>query len=85
MPSKPANSDDPREAIRALTFEQAIEQLESIIDRIESGEIGLEDSLKEYERGTLLREHCKQILERTEQRVAELNPGDLPKERNPVG
>jgi exodeoxyribonuclease VII small subunit len=75
MPPKPTPSDDPREAIRALTFEQAVEQLEAIIDRIESGEIGLEDSLKEYERGTLLREHCKEILARTEQKVTELNPG----------
>lgn len=73
--SQPGEStEDIREQVRSLTFEQAVEQLEQIIERIESGSIGLEQSLKEYERGVLLRDHCREILARTEQRVAELNP-----------
>lgn len=80
--SQPAEStEDIREQIRSLTFEQAVEQLERIIERIESGSIGLEQSLKEYERGVLLRDHCREILARTEQRVAELNPDSEGKPR----
>ncbi|MBL8745461.1 MAG: exodeoxyribonuclease VII small subunit [Phycisphaerae bacterium] len=74
MPPKPPKPEPNDADIRSLTFEQAVEQLESIIDRIESGEIGLEDSLKQYERGTRLRDHCREILARTEQRVTELTP-----------
>ncbi len=54
------------------SFEQAIEQLEAIIDRIESGEIGLERSIAEYERGVALIRRCRQVLESAEQRVEEL-------------
>jgi exodeoxyribonuclease VII small subunit len=75
---KPESPEALREQIRALSFEEAMRQLEAIVDRIESGEAGLEESLKEYERGVLLREHCREILARTEQRVSELKPPDPP-------
>ncbi len=54
------------------TFEQAIERLEAIIDRVESGEIGLEESLQAYEQGDKLIKQCRQILARVEKRIAEL-------------
>lgn len=47
-------------------------QLEEIIERIESGEIGLEKSISEYERGVGLIRRCREVLERAEQRVEEL-------------
>lgn len=62
--------------VAELTYEQAIEQLEAIIDRIESGEVGLEQSVAEYERGMALRRHCHAILSRAEQRITELTPED---------
>lgn len=55
-----------------LTFEDALEQVEAIIERIERGEVGLEESLAEYERGVELIKKCRGILERAEQRVEEL-------------
>ena len=55
-------------------FEEAIEQLESIIDRIESGEVGLEDCLAQYERGMALIKQCRAILAKAEQKIAELSP-----------
>ncbi|MEX2217989.1 MAG: exodeoxyribonuclease VII small subunit [Phycisphaerales bacterium] len=54
------------------TFEQAIQHLEGIIERIESGEAGLEQSIAEYERGVALIRRCRQVLDRAEQRVEEL-------------
>ncbi len=59
--------------IQAMTFEQAMEALEAITDRIESGEIGLERSLTEYERGMGLIARCREVLDRAEQRVTELS------------
>ncbi|MEC9374201.1 MAG: exodeoxyribonuclease VII small subunit [Planctomycetota bacterium] len=58
------------------TFEQAVESLEQIIDRIESGEVGLEKSIREYERGMDLIRRCRTILDTAEQRVRELTIED---------
>lgn len=81
QPNKPAKQPpaDPASkpksvgvAAETLTFEQAVERLESIIRRIESGEIGLEQSIREYEHGVSLLKRCRAILEQAEQRVEEL-------------
>lgn len=65
MSKKPAQPDK-------LGFEDAIEQLEALIDQIESGEIGLEESLKRYEQGSALIKRCRTILDGAQQRIAEL-------------
>lgn len=55
-----------------LSYERAVEELETIIERIEQGEIGLEESLRQFTRGDALVRHCRAILERAEQQVREL-------------
>ncbi len=55
-----------------LGFEEAIEQLEDLIDQIESGEIGLEEALKRYEQGSALIKRCRAILDGAQERIAEL-------------
>lgn len=63
-----------------LGYEQAIERLEDLIERIESGEIGLEESLKQYETGMALIRRCRAILSTAERKIAELTAdgaGDL--------
>ncbi|MBC7833775.1 MAG: exodeoxyribonuclease VII small subunit [Phycisphaerales bacterium] len=62
----------PAQPAQDLSFEQALENLESIIERIEQGEVGLEQSLAEYERGVDLIKRCRAILERAEQKVEDL-------------
>lgn len=66
-----------RKPAEQLTFEQALDELESIIQRIEGGEIGLEKSLTEYERGVELLRRCREVLQRAEQRVDELSRSAL--------
>jgi exodeoxyribonuclease VII small subunit len=56
----------------ALTFEEAMGRLEGIVERVERGEIGLEDALKEYEEGMALIKRCKEVLGKAQQRVEEL-------------
>jgi exodeoxyribonuclease VII small subunit len=58
--------------VEALSYEQAIERLEHLIERIESGEIGLEESLKEYETGMALIRRCRSVLAAAETKIAEL-------------
>lgn len=73
MSKQPAKS--PRSGpsdVNALSFEEALGEIESIIDRIEAGEIGLEESLKDYERGVLLVHHCRAKLDRSQQQVEDL-------------
>jgi exodeoxyribonuclease VII small subunit len=55
-----------------LSFEDAVEQLETLIDQIESGEIGLEESLKRYEQGCALIKRCRAILDGAQATIAEL-------------
>lgn len=72
-------------SIETLTFEQAVERLEAIITRMESGEIGLERSIAEYERGAALIKRCRAILDQAEQRVAELTAsGEQPVRAKPA-
>lgn len=73
MPAKKAQSETGKSA--EPPFEEAIESLEAIIERIEKGEVGLEESLAEYEKGVALVQRCREILGRVEQRITELSKG----------
>jgi len=68
MANKPQKSD-----IGKTSFEEAIGELGSIVGRIEKGEIALQDSLKEYERGMALIKHCRGILQRAEKRIEKIS------------
>ncbi|HEX8524842.1 MAG TPA: exodeoxyribonuclease VII small subunit [Tepidisphaeraceae bacterium] len=54
-------------------FEEALDELERILSEIESGEVGLEESLAKYERGQFLIQHCRQILGKAEKQIETLN------------
>lgn len=50
-------------------FEEAMSELESVVEKLESGEQSLETSLADFERGVALARHCKQSLNTVEQKV----------------
>ena len=50
-------------------FETALADLETLVQRMESGELSLEDSLQEFERGVKLTRLCQEALKAAEQRV----------------
>lgn len=58
----------PRKSTK-INFESSIEELEKIVEQMESGEITLEESLKYFERGIELTQSCQQILSSAEQKV----------------
>ena len=73
-------------------FEEALTELETLVDRMEHGELGLEESLKAFERGIELTRTCQKALDDAEQRIAiltqkeggpELQP--FPAESEPTG
>jgi len=70
--TKPADKPLTDDQGNPLKFDDAVGRLEQIIRGIESGQIGLEQALEEYEKGSKLIAHCKTILERAEQKIKAL-------------
>jgi len=60
-----------------VSFEQAIAELEQIVDQMEQGEVSLQDSLQAYQRGALLVTHCRQSLDSVAEQVKVLEGGLL--------
>ena len=52
-----------------LTFEDALNQLEALVEQMERGELSLEDSLASFERGVALTRRCEAALKAAEQKV----------------
>jgi exodeoxyribonuclease VII small subunit len=67
MQEQSTNSD-----IAVMTFEQAINELEQIVGKLERGDVELEPSIALYERGEALRAHCDQLLRRIEAKVEKI-------------
>jgi exodeoxyribonuclease VII small subunit len=61
--------------IREMSYERAIQELESIVERLERGAVELEESIAIFERGMALREHCDRLLKQAEARVEKLTIG----------
>ena len=66
------SSQNKQPTVDKLSFEDAMSELEDLVERIESGEIGLEEALKRYERGIALIKRCRTVLDSAEQRISEL-------------
>ncbi|MDP7069870.1 MAG: exodeoxyribonuclease VII small subunit [Phycisphaerales bacterium] len=74
MPDSPADPAD-------LRFEEAIGELESIIEQIDAGEIGLEEAMEAHRRGTALVARCRQVLDAVAEELESAtddNPADAP-------
>ena len=57
-----------------LAYEEAFSQLEAVLQQLESGELALEESLAEYERGAALAAYCEKKLQEAELRVHQWQP-----------
>ena len=69
-----------------MSFEDAMSALEGVVNRLEAGDVPLEDSIKLYERGAELKAHCQKKLAEAEEKVAQitLDEGGQPKGTTPV-
>lgn len=61
--------------IQGMSFERALKELESIVGRLERGDVELEESINIYERGEALKEHCDRLLRQAEAKVEKLTFG----------
>ncbi len=58
--------------IASLPFEKALQELEQIVTRLESGKVDLEQSIAIYERGEALKKHCEMLLKDAEARIEKI-------------
>ena len=58
--------------IKEMSFERALKELETIVSRLERGDVELEESILIYERGECLRDHCDRLLKQAEAKVEKL-------------
>lgn len=58
--------------VKNMPFERAIEELETIIKRLEEGKVPLDESVKIYERGEALKRRCEELLKAAEARVEKI-------------
>ncbi len=61
---------------QGVDFEASLEELEGLVERMEEGELSLEESLKTYERGIALSRACQKSLDTAEQRIQILSEKD---------
>jgi len=60
------------ESVTGLSFEAALRELESIVARLESGQVDLEESISIYERGSQLKAHCDAKLKDAQAKVEKI-------------
>lgn len=68
--------------VSEMSFETAMAELESVVGKLERGDVALEDSIRLYERGAELRKRCEEKLKEAEEKVAAIR---LDAEGNPEG
>ncbi|MGJ8527020.1 exodeoxyribonuclease VII small subunit [Maritalea sp.] len=75
-------SEDQKAVIEALSFEDALTELEQIVGKLEGGQAPLQESIDIYERGGLLKAHCESLLRKAEARIEKIT---LDRDGNPAG
>lgn len=71
----PAKTTPQAAPVEEMSFEAALKELESIVGRLEQGEVDLEDSIVLYERGQALKAHCDSKLKAAESRLEKIVQG----------
>jgi exodeoxyribonuclease VII small subunit len=80
--SEPGEPSD----IAAMSFEDALAELEQIVRRLEAGQVKLDEAIQCYERGALLKQHCEKKLNEAQQRVERIviGPDGAPAAAQPL-
>ena len=60
-------------SIEKMNFEDSIRELTNIVGKIEQGQIPLQDSIEQYEKGMTLIKHCREILVKAEKRIEKIS------------
>jgi exodeoxyribonuclease VII small subunit len=67
----------PITTVAPKTFEAALAELDELVEKMENGQLPLEESLSAYQRGTELLKFCDNVLKEAEQKIKVLDGGEL--------
>lgn len=67
---------------KGIHFEQSVTELEEIVKQLEKGDLSLEDSLKQFEKGIGLARRCQDVLNQAEQKIETLTTAHTLSETN---
>ena len=68
--------------VSEMSFEEAMRELEAVVDKLERGDVALDASIALYERGAALKKRCEDELKRADEKVAQIT---LDTDGNPTG
>ena len=71
-----------KDNIEKMSFEDAIKELTNIVGKIEQGQIPLQDSLEQYEKGMALIRHCRTTLQKAEERIEKISKQETSEGKN---
>ena len=66
------SDNNPPADVSGLSFEKAVAELEGIVQRLERGDVALDESITIYERGEALKKHCETLLNAAENRIEKI-------------
>jgi exodeoxyribonuclease VII small subunit len=61
--------------VEKMSFEEAIAALEEVVNKLDSGDVSLDESIRLYERGAALKAHCAAKLKAAEEKVEQITLG----------
>jgi len=67
--------DTTRQDIAKMSFEQALDELKTIVEQLETGETRLDDAIAAYERGSQLKRHCEDKLREAQAKIEKISLG----------
>ena len=70
--SQDGMTETPNTDVAKLSFEKALAELEQIVQKLERGDVALEESVTIYERGEALKRRCEELLRHAEARVEKI-------------
>ena len=75
MAAAASKSDKDDKDIAKMSFEDALEELRQIVERLEGGEGRLEEAISAYDRGARLKRHCEEKLREAKERIEKISLG----------
>ena len=62
--------------LEKLTFEEAMKELEKLVDSLDKGDVSLDDAITAYDRGSQLKDHCQKKLNEAKMKVETIQSSD---------
>ena len=65
-----------KELLEKMTFEDAMDELESIVNALDKGDVSLDEAIAAYDRGSVLKDHCEKQLNQAKMKVETIQSGE---------